>query len=193
MKQGSRDDGIVNEAGDLNSPIWMKKKRITGHVEDEDLWNMRRCLIEEVVQIEVGDKIFEIVVVELGFSTALGKKVIVDKVNCDVIQESDSETDTTSLQDKKEVCFAFGSSRGDIQLNMLNFKVSKCFFLASWVGVKDLVLEANSGVVARPRLWCESSWSLIGNKFDWNVLLQPCQSIGYSDGGHARKGGDAPC
>ncbi|KAK8980646.1 hypothetical protein V6N11_072961 [Hibiscus sabdariffa] len=60
-------------------------------------------------------------------------------------------------------------------------------------GVEDLVLEANSGVVARPRLWCESSWSLIGNKFDWNVLLQPCQSIGYSDGGHARKGGDAPC
>ncbi|KAK8594184.1 hypothetical protein V6N13_125993 [Hibiscus sabdariffa] len=59
--------------------------------------------IEEVVQIEVGDKIFEIVVVELGFSTVLGKKVIVDKVNCDVIQESESETDTTSLQDKKEV------------------------------------------------------------------------------------------
>ncbi|KAK8582692.1 hypothetical protein V6N13_069464 [Hibiscus sabdariffa] len=63
--------------------------------------------IEEVVEIEVGDKIFEIGVVELGFSddtaTALGKKVIVEKVNCDVIQESESETDTISLQDKKEV------------------------------------------------------------------------------------------
>ncbi|KAK8582683.1 hypothetical protein V6N13_069455 [Hibiscus sabdariffa] len=63
--------------------------------------------IEEVVEIEVGDKIFEIGVVELGFSddtaTALGKNVIADKVNCDVIQESESETDTISLQDKKEV------------------------------------------------------------------------------------------
>ncbi|KAK8582689.1 hypothetical protein V6N13_069461 [Hibiscus sabdariffa] len=38
VKQGSREDGIVNEAGDLNSPIWVKKKRITGHVEEEDLW-----------------------------------------------------------------------------------------------------------------------------------------------------------
>ncbi|KAK8582679.1 hypothetical protein V6N13_069451 [Hibiscus sabdariffa] len=63
--------------------------------------------IEEVFEIEVGDKIFEIGVVELGFSddtaTALGKKVIADKVNCDVIQESESETDTISLQDKEEV------------------------------------------------------------------------------------------
>ncbi|KAK8582682.1 hypothetical protein V6N13_069454 [Hibiscus sabdariffa] len=38
VKQGSREDGIVNEAGDLNSPIWVRKKRITGHVEEEDLW-----------------------------------------------------------------------------------------------------------------------------------------------------------
>ncbi|KAK8712285.1 hypothetical protein V6N13_147525 [Hibiscus sabdariffa] len=63
--------------------------------------------IEEVVEIEVGDKIFEIGVVELGFlddtTTALGKKVIADKVKCDVIQESESETDTISLQDKKEI------------------------------------------------------------------------------------------
>ncbi|KAK8987484.1 hypothetical protein V6N11_027234 [Hibiscus sabdariffa] len=32
-----------------------------------------------------------------------------------------------------------------------------------------------------------------GIKFDRNVVLQPCQSIGYFDGGHARKGGGAPC
>ncbi|KAK8558167.1 hypothetical protein V6N13_073840 [Hibiscus sabdariffa] len=62
--------------------------------------------IEEVIEIEIGDKIFDVSIVEIGFSnvsdSSVGKKWIDDNVKEVEMQKSESLFDLKSKQEKKE-------------------------------------------------------------------------------------------
>ncbi|KAK8695492.1 hypothetical protein V6N13_000651 [Hibiscus sabdariffa] len=51
LNQGPRGPRTSMEPGDLSSPTRMKQKHITDHIEEEDLWKMRKCLVGEMATI----------------------------------------------------------------------------------------------------------------------------------------------
>ncbi|KAK8503171.1 hypothetical protein V6N11_066436 [Hibiscus sabdariffa] len=69
-RQSKQEQVHSKEPGDSSSQAKVVLKKIVGHVEDEDLWRMKRCLvnrIEEIVELNVGNMKYEINVVEIGF------------------------------------------------------------------------------------------------------------------------------
>ncbi|KAK8669771.1 hypothetical protein V6N13_104540 [Hibiscus sabdariffa] len=197
VNQRMKEDGTTREPGGSSNLIEVRQKHLMGHVEEEDLWKIRKCLvgemtticsifsetlnhgwngttlkkiaglwetfeamgvnanhsrdcekvtvlistkqvkkIDEVIEMEVGDKIFEVGVVELGFSddsdTTVGKKGTEVNVICEEVQESESISDSKSEQENKEVV---GDDRScsSTEEEALNVMCAKKTSINAWI------------------------------------------------------------
>ncbi|KAK8689714.1 hypothetical protein V6N13_088427 [Hibiscus sabdariffa] len=46
-----KEDGTTREPGGLSNLIEVRQKRLTGHVEEENIWKIRKCLVGEMTTI----------------------------------------------------------------------------------------------------------------------------------------------
>ncbi|KAK8582664.1 hypothetical protein V6N13_069436 [Hibiscus sabdariffa] len=51
VNQRMKEDGTTREPGGSSNLIEVRQKRLTGHMEEEDLWKIRKCLAGEMITI----------------------------------------------------------------------------------------------------------------------------------------------